>query len=336
MTLNNTQYNTIIRIYEERQNKNRHILDQRRADVYANVDGYRELDESIASISVEQGKKLLSGDVGALDELKRLLKELSDSKASLLAAAGFPNDYLEPIYDCADCKDTGYIDGRKCHCFRQAEISLLYEQSNISRVLEKENFSSLSYEFYQGEDLTRFRNAVEECRKFTQNFRLDYRNLFFYGTVGTGKSFLSGCIAKELLEAGNSVIYFSAAGLFEALSQFSFDYRNKDELHSIYDDLYQCDLLIIDDLGTELTNNFVTSQFFSCLNERHIRKKSTIISTNLSLEELRNRYSDRIFSRITSNYTICKLSGPDIRIYKRLKKQNNIHSTESEDFHGKT
>lgn len=320
MTLNNTQYNTIIRIYEERQNKNRHILDERRADVYAHVDGYRELDESIASISVEQGKKLLSGDIGALDELKRLLKELSDSKASLLAAAGFPGNYLEPIYDCADCKDTGYIDGRKCHCFRQAEISLLYEQSNISRVLEKENFSSLSYEFYQGEDLTRFRNAVEECKKFTQNFRLDYRNLFFYGTVGTGKSFLSGCIAKELLEAGNSVIYFSAAGLFEALSQFSFDYRNKEELHSIYDDLYQCDLLIIDDLGTELTNNFVTSQFFSCLNERHIRKKSTIISTNLSLEELRNRYSDRIFSRITSNYTICKLSGPDIRIYKRLKK----------------
>ncbi len=320
MTLNNTQYNTIIRIYEERQNKNRHILDERRADVYANVDGYRELDESIASISVEQGKKLLSGDVGALDELKRLLKELSDSKASLLAAAGFPSNYLEPIYDCADCKDTGYIDGRKCHCFRQAEISLLYEQSNISRVLEKENFSSLSYEFYQGEDLTRFQNAVEECKKFAQNFRLDYRNLFFYGTVGTGKSFLSGCIAKELLEAGNSVIYFSAVGLFEALSQFSFDYRNKDELHGIYDDLYQCDLLIIDDLGTELTNNFVTSQFFSCLNERHIRKKSTIISTNLSLEELRNRYSDRIFSRITSNYTICKLTGPDIRIYKRLKK----------------
>ncbi|MDE7013813.1 MAG: ATP-binding protein [Kineothrix sp.] len=320
MTLNNTQYNTIIRIYEERQNKNRHILEERRADVYANVDGYRELDESIASISVEQGKKLLSGDDSALDELRHLLKELSDSKASLLAAAGFPSNYLEPVYDCADCKDTGYIDGHKCHCFRQAEISLLYEQSNISKVLEKENFSTLSYEFYQGEDLIRFRNAAEECKKFAQNFRFDYRNLFFYGTVGTGKSFLSGCIAKELLEAGYSVIYFSAVGLFEALSQFSFDYKNKEELHGIYNDLYQCDLLIIDDLGTELTNNFVASQFFACLNERHIRKKSTIISTNLSLEELRNRYSERIFSRITSNYTICKLSGPDIRIYKRLKK----------------
>ena len=320
MTLNNTQYNTIIHAYEELQTKNRHILESRRADVYANVDGYRELDESIASISVEQGKKLLSGDDGALEELKHILKELTDSKTSLLTAAGFPADYLEPIYDCKDCKDTGYVDGHKCHCFRQAEISLLYEQSNISRMLEKENFSTLSYEYYQGEDLIRFQNAVEECKKFTQNFRLDYRNLFFYGTVGTGKSFLSGCIAKELLEAGNSVIYFSAAGLFEALSQLSFDYRNKEELHGIYDGLYQCDLLIIDDLGTELTNNFVTSQFFSCLNERHMRRKSTIISTNLSLEELRNRYSDRIFSRITSNYTICKLSGTDVRMYKRLKK----------------
>ncbi len=290
MTLNNTQYNTII-LYEERQTKNRHILESRRADIYANVDGYRELDESIASISVEQGKKLLSGDDGALEELKHILKELTDSKTSLLTAAGFPADYLEPIYDCKDCKDTGY--------------TLEY---------------TLSYEYYQGEDLIRFQNAVEECKKFTQNFRLDYRNLFFYGTVGTGKSFLSGCIAKELLESGNSVIYFSAAGLFEALSQLSFDYRNKEELHGIYDGLYQCDLLIIDDLGTELTNNFVTSQFFSCLNERHMRRKSTIISTNLSLEELRNRYSDRIFSRITSNYTICKLSGTDVRMYKRLKK----------------
>jgi DNA replication protein DnaC len=138
--------------------------------------------------------------------------------------------------------------------------------------------------------------------------------------VGTGKSFLSGCIAKELIENGHSVIYFSASGLFETLSQFSFDYKNKDELHGIYEDLYSCDLLIIDDLGTELTNNFVTSQLFSCLNERHMRRKSTIISTNLSLEELRNRYSDRIFSRITSNYNLCKLSGPDIRIYKKLKK----------------
>ena len=325
MPLNNTQYDAIIRTYEEKQNKNRHLLEERRAHIYAHVDGYKEMDDSIASISVEQGRKLLEGNESAISELKHLLRSLSESKASLLAASGFPADYLEPVYDCPDCKDTGYIDGRKCHCFRQAEISLLYQQSNISRILETENFSTLSYEFYQGNDLIHFQNAVEECKKFTQNFSFDYRNLFFYGTVGTGKSFLSGCIAKELLENGNSVIYFSAVGFFEALSHLSFDYKNKEELHNFYEDFYQCDLLIIDDLGTELTNNFVTSQLFSCLNERHMRKKSTIISTNLSLEELRNRYSDRIFSRITSNYTICKLSGPDIRMYKKINKQKSCN-----------
>lgn len=320
MPLNNSQYDSIIRTYEEKQNRNRHLLEERRAYVYAHVDGYKELDESISSVSVEQGKKLLAGDESALDELHILLRNLSAGKSRLLQAAGLSADYLEPVYDCPDCKDTGYIEGRKCHCFRQLEISLLYEQSNISRMLDKENFSTLSYEYYQGEDLTRFQNTVESCKKFIQNFSIDYHNLFFYGTVGTGKSFLSGCIAKELMDNGYSVIYFSAAGLFETLSQFSFDYKNKDELHGIYEDLYDCDLLIIDDLGTELTNNFVTSQLFSCLNERHMRRKSTIISTNLSLEELRNRYSDRIFSRITSNYNLCKLTGPDIRIYKKLKK----------------
>ena len=320
MPLNNTQYDSIIRTYEEKQNRNRHVLEERRVYVYEHIDGYKELDESISSVSVEQGRKLLEGEESALDDLRILIRNLSESKEKLLIAAGLPKNYLEPVYDCSDCKDTGYIEGRKCHCFRQAEISLLYEQSNISRMLERENFSTLSYEYYKGEDLTRFQNAVETCKKFTQNFRIDYHNLFFYGTVGTGKSFLSGCIAKELIENGYSVIYFSAAGLFETLSQFSFDYKNKDELHGIYEDLYTCDLLIIDDLGTELTNNFVTSQLFSCLNERHMRRKSTIISTNLSLEELRNRYLDRIFSRITSNYILCKLSGPDIRIYRKLKK----------------
>ena len=320
MPLTNSQYDAIIRTYEEKQNKNRHAVEERRAYVYSHVDGFREIEDSIASISVAQGRKLLEGDESALHELRLLLRNLSESKTSLLTASGLPANYLEPVYDCPDCRDTGYINGRKCHCFRQAEISLLYEQSNISRTLETENFSTLSYEYYQGDDFIHFQNAVETCKKFTQNFSFDYRNLFFYGTVGTGKSFLSGCIAKELLEAGNSVIYFSAVGLFEALSHLSFDYKNKEDLHGTYEDLYRCDLLIIDDLGTELTNNFVTSQLFSCLTERHMRKKSTIISTNLSLEELRNRYSDRIFSRITSNYMICKLTGPDIRIYKKLHK----------------
>lgn len=321
MALTNSQHDTIIRGFEARQNRNRRLLEERTAYVYSHVEGYKEIDESVSSVSVEQGRKLLDGDTGALDELKSILANLSSMKQQLLLSADLPEDYLEPIYDCPDCKDTGYRGGVKCHCFKEAEITLLYEQSGIREMLENENFSTLSYDYYEGEDLLRFKNTVTTCRNFINNFNSDYHNLFFYGTVGTGKSFLSGCIAKELIESGHSVIYFSASALFDTLSKAKFDYKSMEELHKAYEDLFVCDLLIIDDLGTEYTNNFVNSQLFSLINERHLKQRAVIISTNLSLEDFRNRYSDRIFSRITSNYEICKITGPDIRMYKK-KLQN--------------
>ena len=316
MPLTNAQYEAIIRNYEDRRTKNRRLLSLHTEQVYEQVDGYKDLDLSVSSISVEYGKRMLSGDDDALSGLKAALQDLSERKKRLLFPAGFPADYLEPVYDCPDCKDTGYKNGEKCRCFKQQMISLLYEQSNIHKLLETENFSRLSYEYYSGEDLAAFERAVSICRSFINEFDQKYANLFFYGTVGCGKSFLSCCVAKELIEAGHSVIYFSAIGLFEFLSRYSFDHKNKENLYNAFEDLYNCDLVIIDDLGTEITNSFVTSELFSCLNERHIRKRSTIISTNLSLGELRDRYSDRIFSRITSNYEVCKLSGQDIRMHK--------------------
>ena len=317
MSLTNAQYDTILHQYEIKQLKSRREAERRLACVYDRIPGYRDLEHMVAAVSVAQGRKLLAGDEEAMEDLRDSLAELSGRKAQLLEDAGFAPDYLEPVYECPDCQDTGYIGSEKCHCFKQAMITLLYEQSNIREMLRTENFDTLSYEYYEGEDLSRFKNAVRTCRNFVKNFNSDYHNLFFYGTVGTGKSFLSGCVAKELIESGHSVIYFSTTGLFDLLSKNSFDYKNREELRETYADLYQCDLLIIDDLGTELTNQFVTSQLFALLNERHMGKKATIISTNLSLEELRNRYSDRIFSRITSHYEICKLTGQDIRMYRK-------------------
>ena len=318
MALSNSQYNAIMRVYEERQTRNRHSLEERTARVNQQVEGYRELSDSIAAISVTQGKKLLEGDENALSELKSTLRRLSAMKQELLTGAGFPEEYLSPVYDCPDCKDTGYIGSEKCHCFKQAIIDLLYEQSGIRSMLEKENFSSLSYDYYQGEDLERFKKNVTTAKNFIKTFDSDYHNLFFYGTVGTGKSFLSGCIAKELIEKGYSVIYFSAAGLFETLSRNMFDYKNTEEFRNLHEDLYGCDLLIIDDLGTECINNATASMFFSLLNERHLNQKATIISTNLFLEDIQNRYSERIFSRIMNQYISLKFTGPDIRRLKRL------------------
>lgn len=329
MALTNQQYEIIMKGYEETQTRNRHILEQRREEIYRKLPAYRALKESAGQICVKYAHKMFDGDDKALTDLHSALAGLSRQKSLLLTDADYPADYLEPVYDCPDCHDTGYlaasedsdsdgIQSRKCHCFRQQELSLLYEQSNIRDLIKKENFSTLSYDYYQGEHLEHFKDAVKNSKAFVQTFGQDFCNLFFYGTVGTGKSFLSGCIAAELLKSGHSVIYFSSSGLFDTLARYSFDIKAKETLYNFYKDLYNCELVIIDDLGTEVTNSFVTSQLFACLNERFLRRRPTIISTNLNLKELRDRYSDRIFSRITSNFNFCKLTGTDIRLYKKF------------------
>ncbi len=324
MALNNLQYENIIREYRDIQNRNRHEMNRRIREVYARVPGYEELDMATGSVSSAFAEDIISGVPDALTRLHDAMDAHRRKKQDLIIRAGYPADYLDPIFDCPDCKDSGYIPSthgpsRKCACFKRRELAILYEQSNIQNIISTENFSTLSYEYYQGNDLERFSRAVEICQNFVQNFKQDYHNLFFYGTVGTGKSFLSGCIAAELLKTGRSVIYFSAVGLFDTLARFTFDSKNKTDLYNLYQDIYECDLIIIDDLGTEVTNSFVTSQLFSLLNERHLRHRATIISTNLGLEELRDRYSDRVFSRITSNYQLCKLTGPDVRMLKKRK-----------------
>ncbi len=323
MALSNAQHDSIMREYEQTKERNRMLLLDRQRSAYGRIPALEDLELSVGAAAAAQAKCLLEGDDCALERLRDLLSEIASRRRALLLSGGFPADYLDPVYDCPDCRDSGYLrlpDGslEKCRCFRSRELAILYEQSNIREMIARENFSTLSDSYYKGEDLDRFTKAVKICRDFVQNFVQDYHNLFFYGTVGTGKSFLSGCVAGELLKQGHSVIYFSAAALFETLARYAFHTGEKENLSDFYQDLYRCDLLIIDDLGTEVTNSFIASQLFSCLNERHLRKRSTIISTNLSLAELRDRYSDRIFSRITSNYTVCKLTGPDIRMRRKI------------------
>lgn len=339
MALTNQQYESIIRRYEQTRDDNRHLLEQRRRNVYDRIPAYRELEDSMGDICLAKTRSLLDGDDTALSALHDSIEEINRQKKSLLAGAGFPEDYLEPVYTCADCRDTGYIETpdhqrKKCHCLRQQELSILYAQSNIQDIISRDNFTTLSYEYYRGEDLERFQKAVRICRDFVQNFGQGNDNLFFYGTVGTGKSFLSGCVARELLIRGYSVIYFSSCGLFDTLARYHFNLKEKEALYNFCEDLYNCDLVIIDDLGTEVTNSFVTSQLFACLNERTLRHKATVISTNFSLEELQERYSDRIFSRIVSNYTICKLTGPDIRMYKKRAVKTDIQNESEDIFHG--
>lgn len=317
MALSNTQYDAIMRVYKERQLNTEALLSERIMEINEKLPEYKKIDDEIASFGVSSLKNILSGVGESQDSINVKIDSLTNRKKELLVGAGYPSDYLEPVYVCPDCKDTGYIGDEKCHCLKKTITSMMYQNSNLDAILATDNFDNLSYEYYDGENLQRFKHTVEQSHEFIQNFDRDYQNLMFYGTVGTGKSFLTGCIAKELLDTGHNVIYFSSTELFKILSDIMFDKGDRISLASMREDIYNSDLLIIDDLGTELLTNAVTTQLFSLLNERNLNRKSMIISTNLELPELQERYSERIFSRFLERFSFFKFSGQDIRKIKR-------------------
>ncbi len=331
MGLKISQYNAVMREYEKKRLKSHDIQVSRYEEVCKKIPEFKSLDDSISILSVQYGRRLLNGDERAVSSLKEELSILRSSKQSLLISAGFPEDYLEPVYECKDCKDTGYIGNEKCHCFKRAAIRLLYEQSNMTELPSDADFENFRLDFYSGtyydKKTGRSARAVMEdtlktCRQFIDTFGEEFRNLFFFGNVGVGKTYLSICIAREIMEKEFSVLYFSAPQLFNTLAQTAFDKKDIDS-RNLSEFIFDCDLLIIDDLGSEYTNAFIASQFFTCVNERLIHRKSTIISTNLSLESLADLYTERSFSRITSSYTLLKIIGDDIRIKKKLEHRED-------------
>lgn len=323
MSLQNFQYDMIMRDYNRKQSENRHLYEQRIKEAYEKLPRLKEIDEEVASLSASKARALLNGSSSGTADLRKSISFLRRERETLLEANGFPPDYLEMTYSCPLCQDTGYIDDKKCACFKKAEVELLYAQSNLREILKKENFEHFSFEYYSDTikndatgltSLETAQRAYQTAKDFVNNFDRKFQNLFIYGNTGVGKTFLSHCIAHELLNSAHCVLYFSAYDLFDLLAQSAFS--RKQEPLSEDEIIFDCDLLIIDDLGTELTNSFVSSQLFLCINERIMRRKATIISTNLKLENFSDTYSERTFSRIASNYQMVKLIGKDIRIQK--------------------
>ena len=324
MPLTNTQYDQIMRQYNARQAAHQRTLEAHTREISVRIPRSTEINREIGSASIKKAKQLLSGQADDWD-LKTVIQELSEERRRLLTDYGYPADYLELHYDCKKCRDTGFIDGKKCSCFKQAAIELLYEQSKLSDILSRENFDTFDERWYDADDMDEAtgksslelaRIARKQAWDFTQHFQDTFNNLFFYGHTGVGKTFLTHCIAREIIEQGHSVIYFSAYDLFDELAKRTF--HSYDTSPDLPDYVGECDLLIIDDLGTELTNTFVQSRLFLLINERLTQKKPTIISTNLEIGAFSEMYSERTFSRIFSNYTMIKLTGRDIRFQKKL------------------
>lgn len=326
MSLQNTQFNAIMRDYDRKQLRNRHLQEERISEIFVKIPRVQDIHERIVSASAAKARALLRGESSTTQDLKEKIQRLSEEKKELLTAYGYPADYMELSFDCPLCQDTGYVNGQKCSCFKRATINFLYDQSNIQEILEKENFQTFSFDYYS--DKIRYKQtgktplehakfAVRKSLDFIDHFHESRGNLFIYGDTGVGKTFLTHCIAKELILREYSVLYFSSYELFQHLADEAFS-KEETSTEFTMDSVCDVDLLIIDDLGTELTNAFVKTRLFSVLNERLLHRKSTVISTNYDIETFSNIYSTRIFSRVMQNFTLLNLIGQDIRVQKAL------------------
>ena len=319
-----TAFETILKEYDEKRLKASRDLRERRQRIEAQLPRLKEIEDEIASVSVAEAIARISGSA-LPGSYKEKLSSLRREKAEVLASAGLTEKDLTESFSCTKCRDTGYVGQELCSCFKEKIIDVLYDQSNIKEILKEENFNTFSFRFYpEGASLSSAEYALTKARAFVDAFDSSDDNLLIAGATGVGKTFLANCIAKELLDRGYFVVYLSAIRLFDILSDATFGSgRNGSEGASsefVRKHIYDCDLLIIDDLGTEMVNSFTSTQLFQCINERILRRKHTVISTNLSLKQLQENYSERVVSRLANNYTLIKLLGNDIRMMKKLEE----------------
>ena len=328
MPLTNAQYDRIEREFGLRRMAAADDQERRWHEACRRVPELKSLEEELSDLTFSRARARVTGNAVTEAACAEKIRELRERRSRLLKDAGLPADALEPRYVCPLCRDTGYVDGEPCACRKKAVIELLYDQSAIRENLERENFSTFRMDFYDetltdpatGETHRRMMEKnLEAARQFTQNFGKESQNLLLTGQAGTGKTFLSNCIAAELMNRAFSVLYLSASELFDALAKQTFD-RRAEGAEETVDQVFSCDLLIIDDLGTEMPNSFVSSRLFTCINERILRGRSTLISTNLSMNDMLQIYSERVTSRLMGHYRILKFPDRDIRILKRMQK----------------
>ncbi len=324
--MNNEIIRDILKDYDKKRLKSKSDLEYRKKELYDMVPELKEIDKEISLISIDISKYTFSKPDDYQEKISKLkedLQTLKKKRNSIYTRNNIPLNYLEPSYECEICNDTGYLQsGDRCICFKQEIINQLYKMSNMEHMLKKENFDTFNIDIfsdniYPGEKLSpkeNMKNIYKESKKFTLNFNKTKDNLLFYGGTGLGKTFMCNCIAKELIDEGYTVVYQTSFKMFEVISNYKFRNNPDDEMDKInYQLLFNADLLIIDDLGTESNNSFTKTELFNIVNSRLISGKNTIISTNLPIENLGRNYTDRIVSRVLNNYIGCKFYGKDLR-----------------------
>ncbi len=315
--------------YETDRLTTKKIEQKRLNEIYEKIPRIKQIDIDTADFATEISKLIIQNKDNKeklLNDLKKELDTLKEEKKTILIYNGYQDSYLDPIYFCDKCKDTAYIDSKKCSCFKQRIVDKYYEVFHLGDALLSENFDNFDLNFYSDKINKRYnisprynmRTTLDNVLNFIEVFEYEKRNMLFTGATGLGKTFLCNCIAKEILDKGYSVLYLTAPKFFNMLEEHKFNKDISIEDREQLELLKDVDLLIIDDLGTEMITQFTQTETFNIINSRILENRPTIISTNFKVSEIKERYSDRIASRIVGHYEIHEFFGEDIRIKKEF------------------
>lgn len=329
--MNNPDLKNLLKIYEQKRLTAQKNYEAKIDCLYQENPNLSNLVDQINQTAINLSKSILLNDSDKIAVLQEKLASLKIEKANLLHKLNINDSFWETNYECKKCNDTGYLiddNSIMCTCLKQKLIDLQYNKSNISR-LENENFDTFNFDIFSDiADEKKYNSNLSprENMKQVKDIAIDFiknfdkpeeKNLLFTGNTGLGKTFLSNCIANEILQSGKTVLYQTAPVLLDAI----IDYRFGKTDSFIYNNILNADLLIIDDLGTENLNSIKFTELFNVINTRllnqnhHVTK--TIISTNLNLNNLFNTYDERIFSRLAGYYNICRFYGNDLRLQNR-------------------
>ena len=313
MGFNNADFLRIREEYSKKYLKAHEAAEARQLELHEKIPDLKKLDAVLATTAT----RIMDAVCGEnseerIAEVRRENQMLLDTRAEILRLYGYPEDYSDVKYECERCGDTGYVDTKMCSCMKQALIMAGYRSSGVYGLMKTQSFDNFSLDYYKDskENLSLMTIAVEGLKKYASEFDANtYRNYLFIGNTGLGKTHLSTSIAVKVIERGFDVLYVSACSLISDFEQKRFASAENVDISRYY----SADLLIIDDFGTELGNQFTVSCMYDIINSRITNRKSTIINTNLKKNEIGTRYGERIESRLFGEYLPVVFSGKDIR-----------------------
>ena len=310
-------YRKVKEIIENRRQSAIAEAEARNFEVASLSDDIRAIDEEMRNTGLLLFKTACAG--GDITPIRERNLFLGEERRRALKKLGLPEDYTEIKYQCEKCSDTGFVGTKMCSCFKEMLITENIRSSGMGMLIEKQSFENFSLDRYKNspDEYRRMELNFNVAKEFADNFGEGGKNLLFIGKTGTGKTHLSTAIAKKVIEKGFEVLYDSAQNIVTAYEddRFKSGYGPYEPKGTKY---IECDLLIIDDLGTEFVNQFTVSCLYNLLNTRQNKNLSTVISTNLTAEELARKYEDRIYSRLVGHDSkILLFVGSDMRIEGR-------------------